>query len=159
MVAEYDGEGTLLRRFVHGPGVDEPVALIEPSGAHLFHHADALGSVVALSDDAGQVVERYGYLPYGESFTLGLTPYRFAGRRLDPETGLYYNRHRYDDPDTGRFLSPDPLGPPVDSAPYIYAGNDPVNFRDPDGRAIGDFPPPPPGYNPRTWGYGQWDTG
>ena len=50
MVAEYDGAGTLTRRFVHGPGVDEPIVQYEGSGTsdRRFLHADERGSIVAL---------------------------------------------------------------------------------------------------------------
>ncbi|HEX9285087.1 MAG TPA: RHS repeat-associated core domain-containing protein, partial [Nitrospirales bacterium] len=51
----------------------------------------------------------------------------------DAETQLYYNRARYYDPAVGRFISEDPLGLRAGINPYAYAGNDPVNGRDPSG--------------------------
>ena len=58
---------------------------------------------------------------------------RFGGRELDSETGLYYNRARYYDPQVGRFVSEDPIGLQGGMNPYAYAGNDPVTFSDPFG--------------------------
>ena len=59
--------------------------------------------------------------------------YRFAGRELDGESGLYYMRARYYDPKTGRFLTEDPIGIAGGLNLYAYVGNDPINRRDPSG--------------------------
>ena len=50
ILAEYDGSGTLLRKFVYSPGVDEPICLIDAGNgdAACYYHFDGLGSVVAL---------------------------------------------------------------------------------------------------------------
>jgi len=60
-------------------------------------------------------------------------PYMFTGRRFDLETGLYYYRARYYDPDTGRFLQTDPIGYGDGINWYNYCGNNPLNFTDPSG--------------------------
>jgi len=62
-------------------------------------------------------------------------PFRFPGQWCDPETGLHYNRFRYYDPDTGRFLSPDPLRHISGIGPYQYGPN-PLNWVDPFGLMI-----------------------
>jgi RHS repeat-associated protein len=56
-----------------------------------------------------------------------------AGREYDQETKLYYMRARYYDPQLGRFLSEDPAGIAAGLNLYTYAGNDPINQRDPSG--------------------------
>jgi RHS repeat-associated protein len=59
---------------------------------------------------------------------------RFAGQYYDGETGLHYNWHRYYDPTTGRYLTPDPIGfAGGDANLYAYVWNDPINWVDPSG--------------------------
>jgi RHS repeat-associated protein len=57
----------------------------------------------------------------------------FHARPLDPETGLIYFRHRYFDPQLGRFITPDPMGYVDGPSMYQFAGNNPIDFRDPMG--------------------------
>jgi RHS repeat-associated protein len=117
--------GVLARSFVFGSYIDEPLAMIIPTGqpnaGKYYYHANDLYSVAALTDSAGNVVERYKYNPYGGVTVLaadGVTvraaslygnPWTFTGRRLDGETGLMYYRFRYYSPDLGRFISRDPI--------------------------------------------------
>ncbi|RJP40621.1 MAG: RHS repeat-associated core domain-containing protein [Desulfobacteraceae bacterium] len=58
---------------------------------------------------------------------------RFPGQYYDAETGLHYNWHRYYDPDTGRYLTPDPIGLAGGINPFVYSENNPVNLIDPWG--------------------------
>ncbi|MBU4405659.1 MAG: Ig-like domain-containing protein [Candidatus Aminicenantes bacterium] len=60
----------------------------------------------------------------------------FQGRAFDPETGLYYFRARYLQPELGRFLQGDPKGYFDSMNPYQAMGNNPVNFSDPMGEAV-----------------------
>ena len=64
-------------------------------------------------------------------------PYLYNGRRFEPETGLYYNRARYYNPDQGRFISRDPIGSFGDEMnfgnAYGYVGNSPLSLSDPSG--------------------------
>jgi RHS repeat-associated protein len=62
------------------------------------------------------------------------TPLRFPGQYADSETGLHYNHHRYYDPATGRYLSPDPLGLAPAPNPHTYVPN-PQILADPVGLA------------------------
>jgi len=84
---------------------------------------------------------------------------RFPGQYLDKETNLFYNINRDYDPQTGRYIQSDPIGFAGGINPYAYVMSNPLRWADRLGLAIGDFPPPPPGYDPRTWTTGQWDDG
>lgn len=112
VIAEYDGSDTLLRKFIYGPYIDEPICMIVINGeteTRYYHHFDGLGSVVALSDENGSVVETYSYDVFGEPSGVSdvNNPYLFTGRRYDSETDNYYYRARYYSPEIGRFLQTD----------------------------------------------------
>jgi RHS repeat-associated protein len=81
------------------------------SGQRYYYHYDGLGSVVALSNINGQIVESYSYDIFGQPSNTSSVgnPYLFTGRNYDSETGLYYYRARYYKPAIGRFLQPDPV--------------------------------------------------
>jgi RHS repeat-associated protein len=140
---EYDGNNTLTARYTHGPGIDDPIAL-ERGGQSFFYHTDGLGSITEITDSSRQVVSSYSYDAFGnitsKTGTL-TTPYTYTGREHDAESGLYYYRARYYDPTIGRFLQPDPvpgyLVIPLSLNLYPYTWNNPINYRDPDGRLVG----------------------
>ena len=129
----------LLRKYIYGVRVDEPVCMIEvaDSNAVYYYHYDALGSVVALSDSVGDTIQTYEYSVYGqvaaEDPNFLANPYMFTGRRFDFETGLYYYRARYYNPYIGRFLQTDPVGYGAGMNLYAYCGNNPLVFVDPFG--------------------------
>ncbi len=138
----YDGTGSLQAKFLRGSVIDEVVVgdYLDAAGkttSYTFHH-DALESVLALSGHAGSVEEKVTYAPFGGVLAqTGESPnaLRYTGREFDADTGLYYYRARYYDPDLGRFLSPDPLGlGGGDVNLYAYAGNNPLRFNDPKGQ-------------------------
>ena len=136
------GSGTfvLVRKYIYGPGIDEPVAMIKVDGVTetwYFYYYDGLGSVVALSNTSGIIVEAYTYDAFGNTTVQidGSTgnPYRYTARRYDHETGLYYYRARMYDPAIGRFLQPDPIGYADGMNMYAYCGNNATNYVDPMG--------------------------
>lgn len=103
-----------------------------------YIHTDALGSPVAVTNEAGTVVERTVYESYGRVVSGPVKDGPgYAGHVLDVATGLNYMQQRYYDPDLGRFLSVDPVAvrPIGDNFNrYWYANNNPYRFKDPDGR-------------------------
>jgi RHS repeat-associated protein len=104
-----------------------------------YQHTDALGSPVAVTNEAGAVIERNNYEPYGA--IIG-KPTRsgigYTGHMMDGVTGLTYMQQRYYDQSLGRFLSVDPVtansGSGVNFNRYWYANDNPYKFVDPDGR-------------------------
>jgi len=105
----------------------------------LFKHTDALGSPVAVTNQAGTVIERNDYEPYGA--VIGKPNYQgigYTGHVQDGATGLTYMQQRYYDPQVGLFLSVDPVtayeSPVGMFNRYRYANNNPYKFTDPDGR-------------------------
>lgn len=138
----YDGNNELQAKYLRGVVVDEIVNGFErnPATGELenrsFHH-DQVNSAVAVSDHNGDVVQSVAYGPFGESLAesgTSLNAMRYTGRELDAETGLYYYRARYFDPEIGRFISEDPIG--FESGEinhYVYVGNNPLIYNDPSG--------------------------
>jgi RHS repeat-associated protein len=139
---ESDGTTATTTKYVHGPGIDEPLAMLR-DGASFSYHADGLGSVVAVSDGNKSIVAKYGYDAFGmvsASDPAFANAYAYTGREWDKEIGLYYYRARYYDPMEGRFISRDPIGfAGGDVNLYAYVGNRPINWIDPWGLKIQRF--------------------
>lgn len=137
LLAEMDTSGNVLRSYAHGIEPDE-VLYQENYAANetLYFHQDTLMSTLALSTSTGTVKESYTYDPYGNLLTqpaVSSTRFLYAGRELDSETKLYYNRARYYDPQLGRFINADPKGYAAGLNLYAYTRNNPITFRDPSG--------------------------
>jgi RHS repeat-associated protein len=97
---------------------------------------DHLGTPKIVTDDAGEVVWKADYQPFGyvDIAVNGIeNNLRFAGQYYDEETGLHYNYHRYYDPRTGRYLTPDPIGLAGGINLFAYVQNNPINAVDPLG--------------------------
>jgi RHS repeat-associated protein len=139
IIAEYDAGGTLLRKYVHGLDIDEPICLIESSGTYTgtqYYHYDALGSVVAMTNSTGNVTQLYEYSVYGQvaaSDPNHPNRFMFTGREFDKDTGLYHYRARYYHPEIGRFLQADSVGYEAGMNLYRYCVNNPLNMTDPFG--------------------------
>jgi RHS repeat-associated protein len=126
---------TITTSYVHGPGIDEHLSL-RRDGQTYYYHADGLGSITSVTDATQAVVNRYAYDTYGamkRSETVW-NDFGFAGREYDSETGLYYLRARYYDPETGKFIGKDPIGfAGGDVNLYRYVLGNPVRYIDPFG--------------------------
>ena len=134
-LAELDGTGALIRRFVWGRGV---VAQIETDGTVRYFHHDGQGSTLALSDTNNVPTDQWFYSPYGEVMgRVGTTdtPYQWCGGvGLRPAAGnLYFARHRYYHVGLQRWIARDPLGMGGGPNLYAYAMNAPWLYYDPWG--------------------------
>ena len=133
--------GGELSGYTQGPAVDEPLAILS-EGTPDYYQGDEQGSITALTNSSGTIVQNYVYDAYGNAkSSLGLTnSFRYTAREFDPETGLYYDRARYYDPTQGRFLSEDPIGFGGGNDFYPYADNNPVAYSDPFGLQACSYP-------------------
>jgi len=139
LIRELGEKGSPKALYVHGPGIDRPLAM-HRDGQWYFYHPDRLGSIKLLTDSQGNIATVYDYDAFGKIRSQQgsiLNPFTYTGREWEEGPDLYYYRARYYDPNIGRFLSPDVmppnLGKPFSLNPYLYARNNPLRFIDPLG--------------------------
>ncbi len=129
-------DGMVRVNYIRTLNIDEPLARISSDGTIRYYHADALGSIIALTDETGQIRTQYNYSPFGETELIGEpsdNPFQYTGRENDG-TGLYYYRFRYYSPYLKRFISEDPIGlMGGDVNYYVYVWNSPLRWIDPFG--------------------------
>ena len=140
LIAETNSSGVVQRRYVHGPGIDEPLVWYVGSTTATKRYlvADNIGSISAVTDASGVVLSYNKYNEYGLTASGNSGRFGFTGQAWMPELNLYYYKSRFYSPDLGRFLQTDPIGYRDGVAWYRYASNDPVNRRDPKGLAEGE---------------------
>jgi len=114
LIAETNQTGQMLAEYVYlgdqAIGHDQTW----PTRDRIFnYHNDHLGTPQFLRIDTGTVAWKATYTPFGEAVASIQTvenPFRFPGQYYDSETGLHYNYFRYYNPQTGRYITPDPIG-------------------------------------------------
>jgi RHS repeat-associated protein len=132
--------GTVTRTYSYGLERISETQTINSTLTTSFYGYDGHGSVRFLTNSTGAVTDTYDYDAFGNLINqTGSTPnnYLFAGEQYDPALGLYYNRARYLNTNTGRFWSMDTFqgdpGSPDSLHKYVYAASDPVDRIDPSG--------------------------
>jgi RHS repeat-associated protein len=138
LAGEYNGAGNELRTYGYQPGSPwstNPL-FIQVGGEYYWYQNDHLGTPQKIISANGTVVWSARYDSFGLA-TVGVETVknnlRFPGQYFDQETGLHYNWHRFYDPETGRYVSADPIGLDGGINLYAYVENDPVNWVDPWG--------------------------
>ncbi|PKO17965.1 hypothetical protein CVU37_06435 [candidate division BRC1 bacterium HGW-BRC1-1] len=118
------------------------------------------------SDGAGggapEMSAEYEYGPFGEPLRATgplakANPVRFSSELLDTATGCYYYGYRYYNPDTGRWLSRDPIGEDFEPILYRFSGNNPVSIVDHMGLLIANCIWEP-GTQPDPWPFDSDDA-
>ena len=111
LAAEITPDGT--SEYIFEPLTHVPLARVYRGSVQAFH-TDHLGTPFLVTDEQGERVWEgevsltAGVVPAVSSYQS--QPLRFPGHYYDPETGLHYNRHRYYDPRSGSYITPDPIG-------------------------------------------------
>jgi RHS repeat-associated protein len=139
LLAELDGTGAGKVAEYSWYGLDNPHAMVREAFAH-HAHTDALGNVIALTNQDRQVTRTNTYDEWGRLIAATDTELGDSARTrwkgalwMGPEVELYYMRNRWYEPWTGRFLSEDPIGLAGGMNQYLFAAADPIRGLDPFG--------------------------
>jgi RHS repeat-associated protein len=142
--ADLDGSSSLTTRYLRGDLVDQILGRVGSSGTAAWLLTDRQGTVRDVTDSTGALKDTISYDGYGK-VTNQTDPtwtgrYTYTGRELDTETALQYNRRRYYDPATARWITEDPIGFAAgDSNLYRYVNNAPTDAQDPSGNFLFAF--------------------
>jgi RHS repeat-associated protein len=169
LTAELDGQGRITRQYIYLAdmpiaAIDTPAgaplashdawralmrdmqtiaaAIFTSETTLVWLHPNHLGAPEAATNPQGKLLWQASYAPFGQvrvksdGFMLNM---RLPGQYEDAESGLYYNRQRYYDPERGQYLTPDPLGTPDGPNGYAYVAHNPLKYVDPDGLVLFAF--------------------
>jgi RHS repeat-associated protein len=129
----------LQNTYSQGQGLDSKTMRLPAGGSRRYYLGNMVGTVGAVLDNAGTVVETSVRDAWGKLISGSSTErYGFAQRDHDSESGLVHMRHRMYDPRTGRFTQVDPIRGNRPGKHYAYASNKPITRIDP--RGLDDTP-------------------
>jgi RHS repeat-associated protein len=131
VVIDKNSDGTSTE-YLNGPGIDNKLRQKSKTATY-YYVTDHLGSITALTDTKGKVIEKISYDSFGDSTGSTRTRYGYTQRERDSLTGLIYYRARWYDPQLGRFISEDPIEFEGGSNWYAYVDNNPLRYIDPLG--------------------------
>lgn len=159
ILAELDQNNNTLGIYTHsGIRTDDVLAVdvldtkLANSIGSYYYLKNSLGSITDILDSSGDLIQHYAYSAFGKILKISSnsaqditsnpfvkTSYGFTNREHDEESGMLYYRARFYIPEIGRFIQEDPH-PGVQDIPmsinskYIYALNNPLKYRDPNGK-------------------------
>ena len=144
-IGSIDGSGNIQELQIPADPLDPDTRMVgyELGKAFLVPSYDLFGNLSCLTDpNTQEVVEGYSYSAYGKETIYNFegyvveqsewkNPWRYQGKRKDPETGLIYFGYRYYDPEVGHFISPDPIHPQGSwDSPYQFCNGNPHLYKD-----------------------------
>jgi RHS repeat-associated protein len=133
LIAEYSNLGTLQKRYVFGPGADEPLVEYDASGNKSWLIADERGSIIAKTNASGVSTATNTYDEYGIPGSGNDGRFQYTGQTWLGELGMYYYKARVYSPTLGRFMQTDPIGYGDGINMYNYVHSDPLSGKDPSG--------------------------
>ena len=148
----YDSNGNLIQQ---SNGLEflydhTGVFVVKYNGSTCFYRKDAQANIVELLDNTGTVVVKYRYDAWGNCVVdantintelANLNPFRYRSYYFDTETGFYFLKTRYYDPEIGRVMTIDDISylDPEELTGlnlYAYCNNSPIMYVDPNGTSI-----------------------
>ena len=146
LLGEFNASGSPLRTYIWRDDIPVAIILHGTPEKVLYLETDHLNTLIAARDENAKRVWKWESDAFGSTLpnedpdgdgvktTVNL---RFPGQFFDKESGFHYNHHRYYDPLSGRYLSPDPIGLAGGRNSFGYVGGNPLSYTDPSGLQIG----------------------